>query len=313
MATSARTKALTTTTREFFAAFLAEQLNAGSEDGARRYQHILGDFEAYLGPRANLPPAALTVLDVQGFRDLLLARGASLATARISVRVLKAPFAIALRQKLIATNPAEIAAALRVKTPPRAFTPPELRAVLSETDERWRGLILSGYYCGYDFRDAMSLLWSDVDLERGVIRLRFMKPLWKHRSVMIESVILPELRAWLVQQQGAGDTWLFPWLKWYGRRLQPGAALTFHELMIDAKLKGFAPSTFGDQRVFIDFGFHSLPHSHVLHASAVGVPEEISRSQVIPSREVPRVYTHTEVERVQRAYAKMPWLARADD
>ena len=95
--------------------------------------------------------------------------------------------------------------------------------------------------------------------------------------------------------------------------MQPGAALPFRELMIDAKLKGFAPSTFGDQRVFIDFGFHSLPHSHVLPASAVGVPEEISRSHVTPSREVARVYAHTEVERVQRAFAKMPWLAGAND
>ncbi len=59
-------------------------------------------------------------------------------------------------------------------------------------------------------------------------------------------------------------------------------------------------------QVWISFGLAIL-------ASAVGVPEEISRSQVTPSREVARVYTHTEVERVQRAYAKMPWLAGAND
>ncbi len=191
----------------------ARQLSA---EILRRGRGESADFQPALPwPRRspNLPPAALTVLDVQGFRDILLARGASLATARISVRVIKVPFAIALRQKLIATNPAEIAASRRIETPPWAFTPPELQAVPSETDERLRGLILAGYCCGYDFSEAMSLLWSDVDLERGVIGLRFMKPLWKHRSVMIESVILPELRAWLVQPQGADHTWLFPWRK----------------------------------------------------------------------------------------------------
>ena len=53
MATSARRKAIST--REFLAAFLANQLKTGTEEVVRRYKQILGDVETYRGQRADLP------------------------------------------------------------------------------------------------------------------------------------------------------------------------------------------------------------------------------------------------------------------
>ena len=133
--------------------------------------------------------------------------------------------------------------------------------------------------------------------------------------------------AWLVR---AGEPFRFPGEDIFlGKKIRPSAlpAPLFRALfrspamntltpvqfggIVVSTCSGFDPSPIGDQRIFFNFGFHSLPHSHVTHATAFGIREEICRSHVAPSREVTRIYSHRDIQRLQRAYAQLPWLMPA--
>ena len=169
-------------------------------------------------------------------------------------------------------------------------------------------MILLGYWCGYSAHDAVNLRWSDIDLELGVIRLCPARAVRVHKTHTVETVILPELRAWLVQRQANGDTWLFPLQTGNYRRKAIGITGPFDALMRDAHLEYLDALPTGTQ---CNLGYQSLPHSHVMHAVAAGVPEEICRTQLSFVWNVPRAYTRREIKRVQQAYANMPWLSPA--
>src|SRR5208283_4466989 len=53
----------------------------------------------------------------------------------------------------------------------RGFTLDELKSVLEVADDEWRSLIRFGLYTGQRLSDIAALTWSNVDLERNLIRL----------------------------------------------------------------------------------------------------------------------------------------------
>ncbi len=48
----------------------------------------------------------------------------------------------------------------------------ELKAIIDATPERWRPLILSAIFTGLRGSELRGLLWSDIDLKRGVLSAR---------------------------------------------------------------------------------------------------------------------------------------------
>jgi len=71
-------------------------------------------------------------------------------------------------------------------------------------------MILLGYYCGFRIQDADSLIWSQIDLDRRIISLRPGKERRDRKKHEGETVILPELRQWLLDHRGVGKTPLSP-------------------------------------------------------------------------------------------------------
>src|SRR5262249_55200756 len=93
--------------------------------------------------------------------------------ANLSLKVLRVCFGEAVRQGLLAVNPAMRVPVLKTrdKSARRAFTLSEIKRILKACgdDTEWRGLVLFGLYVGQRLGDLAKLTWRAVNLETGEI------------------------------------------------------------------------------------------------------------------------------------------------
>lgn len=138
-----------------------------------RYTRIVERFIAFLGAKAKRDLATLQALDFTRFRDQE-AKELSRATANLSLKVLRVCFGEAVKQGLLAVNPAVRVKVLKSrgdKSARRPFTVAEIKRVLNACgdDTEWRGLILFGLYLGQRLGDLSKLTWRSVNLDGNEI------------------------------------------------------------------------------------------------------------------------------------------------
>jgi integrase len=208
----------------------AGQVEAGERRGRTLEKHRY-HLERHLGPRlAHRRIASITVDDVAALLTDLVAGGCSARTAEGALASLHSIMRYALRHGWIVDDPvAKLEAGerpQRERRRQRVLGREEIRRLLSSCPSNGRPLVITALYTGMRISELLGLVWGDVDLDAGVIRVlaqlsrahrgapaRRVAP--KTRAALREIPLLPQLAHVLVEHRrehwpSCRDDWVFP-------------------------------------------------------------------------------------------------------
>ena len=295
---------------EWLRSWIKEKSGSRAAGTALRYGVVVESFIASLSvAKRGMPLGALTVGDVQKFRDRLRGEGRAIATVNLAIKILKIPLNVARRQGLISSNPAEAIEMLNAENLEKGvFSPDGVSSLLKVASWEWKGLILAGFYTGGRAADLSNLKWSSVDLERKTIGFGQRKT-----KRFVEIPIHPELEKWLLQEilKRTNVEFVFPSFAKRASGSRSSISGQFPALMKKAGVVGQVTAKGGQKgRARSSHTFHSLRHSFNSAMANAGVSQEIRQlltghaSKAINDR-----YTHTELETLRKAVGTVPTIS----
>jgi integrase len=302
--------------RAFVTRWLSDRSRETSPATISTYQKTADRFLAFLGAEADGGLESITKARITEYRNQLADKLAP-ATVNRDVKIVRMIFRQARLDGYLLKDPAEGVAVIKkrdAEKPRRPLTIPEIQSVLAIADPEWQSLIKFGLYTGQRLADIASLVWSQVDLERGEIRLvarktgkRNLLPLTGVLRAHVEQLpssdnpnapLHPRAYEILHSQKGRSGT----------------LSNAFVELMIQAGLRparthqGTGKGRDG-KRLGMDISFHSLRHSAVSILKDAGVPDSVVMALVgHDSAAMSARYTSVGKESLAKAQESMPAL-----
>jgi integrase len=249
-----------------------------------------------LGKKMDAPLAKLRLDDFEAAFPKMSA-GLSTGTVNQYREVLLRVLNDAVGRKLIDNNPAarlKTAAKMPgLKVQPRkgAFTPEEIKALLSVADDEWRGMILAGFYTSLRLMDVAGL--SSDDIEGGFIHATSQKT-----GTDTDTPIHPRLLEWIGKRKGA----FFPEQK---DASNATVSTRFSALM---KKAGVPRERVVRKRTY-KRSYHSLRHSFASLVAMAGIPQDVRMA--LTGSSDPKVasrYVHVSDEKLMDAIAALPNL-----
>lgn len=208
----------------------------------------------------------LTTPAVEAFIDDLEA-SASLPTARKVLSSLRSIIGEAQRQGYVAQNVAQMVRR-RISTRDKADkvipTKDEIRLLVGSASGRWRPLIITAIFSGMRASELRGLRWHNVDLEKGIIKVRERADEWARfgppksragtRDIPVAPVVIEELQRWQADCPVGDLNLVFP----------NGAGNV--ESQANIYSRGFAPlmkvCRIVDSDGSLKFNFHALRHAY---------------------------------------------------
>lgn len=199
------------TLAEAGADWLARAESVGRERStvAQYRQHLQDHVGPLLG---SVPLSRLTGDDLARAREALLKK-LSRPTAAKVLTSLKSLLRLAEQRGHLSGNLSgllSIPAASRGKTPLKVgVTLPsvaEIQAILAALEDRWRPLAVTAIFTGLRASELRGLTWGDLDLARGLIRVKHRADRWNHlapprspaarRELPLTPTLVQTLTAW---------------------------------------------------------------------------------------------------------------------
>jgi len=144
------------------------------------YRTAVRDFSSWLGERAGEEILGITSDDLIKYRNEIKKKVAP-TTATNKLKALRAIFTVALKRGYIDADPtAEMKFTGKNKSgtdqvKKRAFTVPEMKAILEKCSDEWRSMVCLGLYTGQRLGDLATLRWQSINLEKGKIEIETRK------------------------------------------------------------------------------------------------------------------------------------------
>jgi integrase len=280
-----------------------------------RYARIIERFIDCIGAKANRDLSTLQANDIARFRDRE-AKELSRATANLSLKVLRVCFGEAVRQGLLALNPAVRVPILKShdKSARRAFTLPEIKRILKACgdDAEWRGLVLFGLYLGQRLGDLAKLTWRAVNFETGEIAFTTRKT---GRRIVLP--LVQPLSDYLASLPASDNpnAYIFP--RAASATRTGTLSNQFRDILVAAGLvepRGHEATKRGrsQARETSEISFHSLRHSAVTMLKASGLSDVFAREIVgHDSAAISRQYTHLSTDDLRSAMQRLPDVTNA--
>jgi integrase len=295
----------TETIREYFANWINGKELAKKPRTAERYRIVVERFLGSLGQKSNRPLGALTVRDLETFRDQSMFDGKAPNTVGIEIKILRIVLSAARRQGRIITNPAEaVELPKSVSNTRDVFTSDQVRLLLAAANDEWQTAILAGFYLGARLLDVVNLTWENVDTAAGVITYEQRKT---GRPVV--APLHPDLKNHLFKMAGDDPrAALCPTLQKRSVGGRKGLSVTFTNIMREAGISQHQVKGKGKQgRAFSKLSFHSLRHTFTSALANANVPAEV-RQKLTGHADAAthQKYTHLELQPLQAAIGTLP-------
>lgn len=295
----------TETIHDYFTNWINGKELANKPRTAERYGSVVEKFLASLGQKARHPLGALTVRDLEHFRNQSMDAGKAPKTVTVEIKILRTVLNVARRQGRLTTNPAEAVELPKVTSHTRdVFTPEQVRMLLAAANDEWQTAILAGFYLGARLSDVISLTWENVDLTGGVITYEQGKT-----GKPVTAPLHPDLKNHLFKL--AGDNPRAPLCPTLQKRSvggRSGLSATFANIMRDAGIGQHQVKGKGKQgRAFSKLSFHSLRHTFTSALANANVPAEVRQKLTgHANAAMHQKYTHLELQPLEAAIAKLP-------
>jgi integrase len=277
---------------------------------AERYRIVVKRFLDGLGQKARHPLGALTVRDLEDFRNKPMNEGKAPKTIAIEIKILRTVLNVARRQGRIATNPAEGVELPKIVSNTRdVFTPEQVRMLLAKANDEWKTAILCGFYLGARLSDVINLTWENVDMTGGFITYEQGKT-----GKPVTAPLHSDLKNNLFKL--AGDNPRAPLCPTLQKRSvggRTGLSLSFTNIMRDAGIDQHQVKGKGKQgRAFSRLSFHSLRHTFTSALANANVPAEV-RQKLTGHADAAthQKYTHLELQPLQAAIATLPSVSKS--
>ncbi len=298
------------TTRQIFENWMRGKTLSKSDRTADRYKTVVKLFLKHLADRADRPLSALTIRDIEGFRDARLEKKLSSRTVSVDIKIIRGVLEGARRQGVLLHNPAQGCELPRGRSKEReTFTPEEVSKLIAAASVEWKTAIMLGYYLGARLEDAVTVNWEDVDFGDNVIR-------YKQRKTGrdVTAPLHPDLESHLLGMAGDDPRGnLTPELASRTGKGDGNLSKHFARLMDSAGVDRGSSKEKG-KRAFSTKSFHSLRHSFASHLANAGVPDEVRmRLTGHSSEEVHQRYTHIQLQPLRSAIEKLPSLSNPVD
>jgi len=295
---------------EFLGAWISDRSQLGrATSTADRYQGLVKSLLSHLGAqRSEASIASLTTGEIEKWRNAQLAAGKGATTADYGVKVISAGLNSARRKGLILSNPAEAVEAVGTAAESREpFTDEELTSLLRAADEEWKGMILSGSWCGLRIADAANLTWGCIDLEKDTLTFQPSKTRNKDASPLTIALHQELVDYFSGLNRGIGKAPLFPSLYGHKSGSHGGLSNEFSRLMAKSGVivrKGRKKE--GAGRQFNSKGFHSLRHTMISRMANANVSPDVRRAMAGHSSDaVHRKYIHLSLDAQRSALKKL--------
>jgi integrase len=305
-----------TSLRSYVEGWLASKQSETAQATHYFYSQSCGKLLKFLGEAADNDITLVTKAQLSAYRAHLLP-SLSGRTVNHHLVVVRMLFRSAKRDGLIIDDPSEFVGAVKqadaqTRAKRRAFTIPELKAVLAVADPEWQSMVLFGLYTGQRLMDIAKLSWANIDLERNELRLvtaktgcRVILPLAAPLRTHIESLPSTDNLTAPIHSRAAAAV------------NNASLSMQFVALLVQAGLRehqtaGAEKSS--ARRMQHELSFHSLRHTVVSMMHAAGVPQGVSETFAgHSSSAVHQLYIHADRASLQRAADLLPVLRRVRD
>jgi integrase len=275
-----------------------------------RYQQIVRQFLAFLGPKSNKDLSSLAAEEIEGYRDGLQGTIAP-TSVNVHLKVIRVCLESATRKSTFDKNPARLVDNLpsNDRHERRGFTLAELNKVLAVCGDDWRTAVLLGIYTGLRLGDIQALTWANLDLLNTELTTRTRKT----GRVQILPIAKPLLRQ--IESLPVGDDPKAPLCPALQNKTVSWLSNQFHEILASAGLvqsrgdhqKKEGKSGRAGRRQMSPFSFHSLRHTATSLLKNAGVSDVVARDIIgHESEAVSRNYTHIDMETKRKAVDAMP-------
>jgi len=311
------------TIRQWTERWLARKKPEVAKTSGLFYEGTINMWINWLGPKASLGLASLTLENLVEFRNWLATRVSNTSVNHrmgAIVSILRAAHA----EKVIDSNPGEHLRMLKKGAGGHGrqpFTPQQIRALLQVSDPEWRSMIIHGAYTGQRLSDVAMLRWENIDLARKTINLQTRKT-GRWMNLPMADALYDHLLAWNAGRESRNTQFpekVHPYVHpdSAGHVLRTGlcARLSneFAEIMVNAGIRKLdaevAEPDRSEERTQFSHSFHSLRHTATSWMREAGVSSSVVMEFIgHDDATISRIYTHTGDDAMRKAAESLPAL-----